>query len=267
MKKFDGYLLVSDMDGTLLNSKSEISKENKEAIKYFVDNGGVFTIATGRMRESVRGYIKDLPIGLPIIIYNGARIYDFSKEEAIHDDFLIEERKQIVRNLKAKYPKLGIEVFSDEVNYIMSECRFTNRLSTSVCEIVFDIDEEVWNKKWTKILIIGEEDEIIELEENFKEISEDAIPIKSGANFLEVIPENTSKGTALNSLIEDYNIDKEKVIAVGDNMNDMELLKFAKYGFGIENGDTRLVESAKYKAPSNNDHPIAHIVKWIEENI
>lgn len=54
MKKiFDGYTLVSDMDGTLINSNKEISKENLDAIKYFVNNGGKFTVATGRMVASV----------------------------------------------------------------------------------------------------------------------------------------------------------------------------------------------------------------------
>ena len=57
-KIFEGYLLVSDMDGTLLNSEKKISKENLNAIDYFVKEGGTFTVATGRMLQSVELFIE-----------------------------------------------------------------------------------------------------------------------------------------------------------------------------------------------------------------
>ena len=79
-KEFTGLMLVCDMDGTLLNSKLEVSDENVRAIEYFVDNGGVFTIATGRMELGVRKYLRILPVNAPVILYNGALIYDFEKE-------------------------------------------------------------------------------------------------------------------------------------------------------------------------------------------
>ena len=65
---FDGYLLVSDMDGTLLNSKGKLSEENKNAIEYFVDNGGEFTLATGRMLPSIKRHIHKMKVTLPVMI-------------------------------------------------------------------------------------------------------------------------------------------------------------------------------------------------------
>jgi len=74
---FSNRLLICDMDGTLLDSNSRVSMENKEALDRFVAGGGFFTVATGRMEESVMKYLQDLPVNLPAIIYNGAAIYDF----------------------------------------------------------------------------------------------------------------------------------------------------------------------------------------------
>lgn len=264
-KTFEGYLLVSDMDGTLLNSKGEISERNKKAIEYFVENGGVFTIATGRMRDSVRGFLCDLQVGLPIIIYNGAKIYDFKSEKALHEDSIIDERKEIVKKILDKYPTLGIEVFSDEVDYIVRRCKYTDRLGTSVCDTVSELPQDFYEKKWTKILILGERHELDELEDNFNRICDKATAIRSGEVFLEIVPDFTSKGEALKKLIKEYKIDPSKVIAVGDNMNDKEMLQVAQFGFGISNGEKRLVESAKYKAPSNDEDAIDYIVKWIED--
>lgn len=267
IKLFDGYILVSDMDGTLLNSNGEISEANKNAIKYFVTNGGLFTIATGRMTDSVRRFLPDLEIDLPVIVYNGAKIHDYRNEETIHEDYIEEERKEIVKKIQESAPQLGIEVFSDEKNYIVSKCKYTDRLATSVCDLVYDLPKELWSQKWTKILIIGEPDEVDQLEREFNKICDKAIPIRSGSKFLEIVPDFTSKGTALKSLIDKYCIDSSKVIAVGDNMNDKEMIESAFYGFTIGNGEKRLIENAKYITPSNDEDAIEYVINWIEKRI
>lgn len=63
--KFSDYLLVSDMDATLLDDNHTISEENRQAIDYFIKNGGRFTVATGRMVEAVRAYMPNLHINAP----------------------------------------------------------------------------------------------------------------------------------------------------------------------------------------------------------
>lgn len=266
-KIFDGYLLVSDMDGTLLNSKSQLSQESIQAIDYFVENGGTFTIATGRTLESAGVFIPKLKVGLPVILYNGTKVYDYSKKAVVREGYLEEERKELIKKIEEVAPHLGIEVFSEEKDYIIRSCKYTERLATANLEVIRDVTKDLWSKNWTKILILGDEDELDELERNFTDICTEAIPIRSAENFLEVVPNYTSKGIALKKLIEDFNIDPEKVIAVGDNMNDRELLQAAKYGFCMGNGTKRLLEEAKYIAPANDDNAIEYIVKWLEEKI
>lgn len=268
MKKiFDGYLLVSDMDGTLLNSKGNLSQENIQAIDYFVENGGTFTIATGRMLSSAGIFISKLKVGLPVILYNGTKTYDYSKKITVSENYLEEERKDLINKIAKLAPYLGIEVFSEEKDYVIRNCKYTDRLISSACEVVSDIPDSLWKQNWNKILILGEESQLDELERNFIDICDDATPIRSGETYLEVIPNYTSKGSALKKLIIDFNIDPEKVIAVGDNMNDRELLQVAKYGFCIGNGSKRLLGEAKYVAPANDNHAIEYIVKWLEDKI
>lgn len=129
MKIFDGYLLVSDMDGTLLNSKGKLSEENKKAIEYFVDNGGHFTLATGRMMPSIKRHIHKMKVTLPVIMYNGTKVYDFNEEKIIWEKFLEEERKNIVKAVKEFDKNVGIEIYSDETVYIYQQCSRTERFS------------------------------------------------------------------------------------------------------------------------------------------
>ena len=77
MGKFSGWLLFSDLDETLLNHQKEISAENRKALDYFTQEGGMFSIATGRSEVISRKFTQILPINHPAIIYNGCGIYDF----------------------------------------------------------------------------------------------------------------------------------------------------------------------------------------------
>lgn len=96
---FDGIILISDMDGTIINSDKKISERDKKAINYFKENGGLFTIATGRMLPSANRYVLDLDLSLPIILYNGGKIYDYKEEKTLKEYYLEEHRKEII-NLK-----------------------------------------------------------------------------------------------------------------------------------------------------------------------
>ena len=156
---FDGYLLVSDMDGTLLNSNRKLSEENKKAIEYFVDNGGEFTLATGRMLPSIKRHIHKMKVTLPVIMYNGTKVYDFNNDKVIWEKFLEEERKEIIKVVNEVSPNVGIEIYSDEVVYIYQACKRTERFNKLGYDVIYDIDYSIWNKKWTKALIVGEKEE------------------------------------------------------------------------------------------------------------
>ena len=79
MGKFDGYLLVSDLDGTLIGRDHSVSDENVMAIREFVAEGGRFLGATGRTELNVTPYTVGIPLSSPWILYNGAAIYDWER--------------------------------------------------------------------------------------------------------------------------------------------------------------------------------------------
>ena len=92
-EKYSDLLVVSDVDGTLLQAGYGIPKENIDAIDAFVDNGGLFTLATERCIESVGKYIDWLRLSAPAILCNGGLIYDFQERKilpsALYQDFVL----------------------------------------------------------------------------------------------------------------------------------------------------------------------------------
>lgn len=266
-KKFEGYLLVSDMDGTLIDNDGRISEENINAINRFVEQGGIFTIATGRMLESAKRYLHLIDINIPVILYNGTKIHDYTKEETIYELFLEDEIKNLIKKVKKTDASLGIEIYCEENVYIFNHCRFTKRFAKARSDVHYNIPESLWNKNWTKILILGEEDQIDMLENVFISTFGQVNLVRSGENYLELLPQCTSKGHALERLCKMLNIDISKAISVGDNMNDYEMLKRTGYGFCVANGNRKLLDEVKYKCSSNDEHAIEYVVKWAENNL
>lgn len=266
-KIFDGFILVSDMDGTLVGSNREVSKKNRDAIKYFTERGGKFTVATGRMVQSVEEFVSDLHIKCPTMLHNGAKIYDFSNGNVIAEHFIEEDRKEAVKKAYELMPNIGIEIFSNEVVYVYRSCKFTERYKRHNFNVVYELPEHVWKENWTKVLLIGEKDELDKVEELYKDKLDKGNAFRSGTNYFDIVANNMTKGRALKELVEALNIDPSKVIAVGDNMNDIEMIQEAKYGFCVENGLDVVKEVADYIAPSNNEDAIAYIINWLEKRL
>ena len=262
--KFSGYLIVSDMDATLLCDDHSISEKNRKAIEYFIQHGGYFSVATGRMVEAVRSYMPPLNINAPAILHNGAKIYDFSADKTLFEKSIEEERKQAIKRVYNDFPDVGLEVYSDETVYGDRKCEETKRFLTRSYEVVYDLPEEIWAKPWIKVLLIGERELLDKREKTYREKYDSGYAVRSGEHFLDVVANGVSKGRGLEKLASLLKIDKDKVIAVGDNMNDISMLEAASISYAVENGEESVKKAADHIAPSNNDDAIAYIIEQIQ---
>ena len=265
-KKFDGYVIVSDLDGTLLDNNKNISKENIEAINYFTQNGGKFSVATGRVIEATEEYLLKIEVNIPIIVYNGGVIYDYNNKEIISEKFVDDYQKQIARRIKEENQNVGIEIYANNKLYILKDSGHSYRSATKMLDIIYDVKEDIFSLDWHKILVLGDSDVI----DNVEKIFESKYQIKgtrSGSTSFELLPVNESKGQALKNIIEMYSLDPNKIICVGDNMNDLELLQEAAFSFCPKNASQRLKDYTDFVAPSNEEHVIRHTVNWLENKL
>lgn len=81
MNKFKGKIICCDVDGTLIDSRLKLPPKNTEAVNYFRNEGGLFTLATGRTVDGLRLYLDKISPDLPMVIQNGAAIYDLQKNK------------------------------------------------------------------------------------------------------------------------------------------------------------------------------------------
>lgn len=265
--KFDGYLLASDMDATLLTSKHKISDKNRDAIEYFIKNGGRFTVATGRMQKAVRAFLDQFTINAPAILHNGAQIYDFAENKSLFEQFIEEERKDAIRRVHDDMPELGLEIYCGDTVYIYRACEETRRFNNRKYEVVYEMPDEAWEKPWIKCLLIGEKKLLDYYEPIYRRDYDSGYAVRSGKKYLDIVSSGVSKGIALKKLIGMLDADQEKVIAVGDNMNDVSMLNAAGISYAVENAEKAAKEAARFKAPDNNSDAIAYIISQLEKQV
>ena len=117
-------ILLSDMDGTLLNSKKQITDTDRAAIERFQALGGHFTVATGRTIQSFEQFLSILDLRSPVIMYNGAAIHDYSSGETLYTQPLPQECKAMAIELLAALPEAGGEVLKAGGTYVFSNTEY-----------------------------------------------------------------------------------------------------------------------------------------------
>ncbi len=261
-------LVVCDIDGTLVDDAKRIPALNLEMITRFRREGGLFTLATGRIEKSVDRYVRELGLDVPLILYNGAKIYHPVKKEVLLERHL--ERADLLRivELREKYPFDHI-FYSRGEGYILerTEAISTYEKGDGFSCLLADSVESLLDKTITKVLMIGDGGLFPSYREDFNRIcGAPANLIQSENHFLELLPPGANKGTALAGLIKILGVNREEVVCFGDNLNDTEMLEFAGLGVAMGNARAELKLSADTIAPTNNEGGVGKVLQSLRED-
>lgn len=263
MGKFDGILICTDLDGTLLRNDKTISDENIKAIEYFKSEGGLFTFVTGRMPFFVTDIADRVKPNAPIGCVNGAALFDFSKNEYVFVRNMSETVMELVKFVDDNFPDVGIQVntfskvYFNKENETMKIFRKLTGAKNLVCHYN-DVKEPL-----AKIVFGSENEQDIKL-------MEEKLPahpignrfdfIRSEKTLFEILTKDTGKGASINNLCKTLNLDINKVIAIGDYNNDISMFEVAGVGIAVENACEEALAAADFVTVSNEDHAIAKVI-------
>lgn len=257
-----GVLLVSDLDGTLLDSRKQISPENRRALERFVAGGGRFTLATGRMEGSVEPYLPLLPINAPAILYNGAAIYDFLQRKMIWERFLEPDVPALLTEIIAEFPGIAVEVYRGGAIYFVRRNAVTERLERGL-ETETGMDQ--LPLPWRKVLTAWEPEQLDRVEAFLKTKTLPCDLVRSDPCYLELLPRGASKGVALRILAGLLGLSLANTVAIGDHLNDLDLIREAGIGVSVANGHPDLKAVADRISLHHEEHALAEVVAWLEE--
>ena len=269
MAQFDGLLLCTDLDDTLLTDDKRVSDENIEAIKYFMDNGGLFTFATGRVPAGARLMLDYVVPNAPMVCFNGGAIYDYSKEEFVWQAALGEDALPAVEYVEKAFPPVGIEVCTDDKVYF---CK-TNRIVEEHKRLEKFPDNYLGYKEikktWRKVIFMVEERDIETLRRIVDEspFADDFSFVRSSPWYYELLPKGATKGAGLMRLADILGIKHKNTIGMGDNENDLSLVQDAGLGIAVANAAEIVKRAADMITVDNNSHAVRAVVEYLKEMI
>ena len=264
--------LFTDLDGTLFNSRGQVSPENRAAIEGYMARGGVFAISTGRAPYNALRFIGDLPTNAPSVVFNGAGVYDFSTGETgftLHLDR--DGTFPIFQWVLDELPSADVQLYTDR------EIVYCSPLETAQPDFL-DIHQpsryvplpDMAEVPVVKALILAGAEDMDRLGEKLKANAPGRYDLKLGAvilgtriSYYEMMPPEATKGRALHGLRGHPKLAGRTVLAAGDYWNDYELLQEADVPVAPANAIGEIKALCRFTAASNDEHAIRHIIEEI----
>lgn len=259
-------LVVSDMDGTLLNSNHEVSEEFFKIFKKLKDKGILFAVASGRQYYSLMERMKPVKDELTYIAENGAIVMEKGKQV-----FMQPMNKEIVHKVIKEVREIGgkyLVLCGRKQAYIESTApKFMDPFlqhyeKYKVVDDLLKVEDDVF-LKLTICDLSGAEKNSLPRVKNF----EKELQVKlSGKIWIDFNDKKAHKGNALKALQEIHGLTKENTMAFGDYLNDMELFQNAAISYAVENAHSEVREAAKYHTKSNNEKGVENILGKLVED-
>ena len=262
MGKFDGYLLLSDFDGTLAHSevaeggrlqatKKAISRENCDAIRYFQSEGGLFTLATGRSFDWLEQWRSHFVPNTYVVSYNGACICSPDGKEELFsrplEDFL-----PLAERIRSACPELVWVHFhsrGESPQIPKGEPIVPERLPSPIYKMVFYAHREQAEEYAGRIASL---------------VGDRFVSMRSWVNGIEVLMQGATKGAAIGRLKTALGDRARTVVAVGDYENDADMIREADIGYAVGNAVPSLKAAADRITVNANESAIAKIIADLE---
>lgn len=268
MGRFDNIAILTDLDGTFLADRAQMVDRNVEAIEYFKSEGGLFSLATGRMHfnieETVKG-VYDL-VNAPAIMCNGTYFYDFGERRIFKESFM---DKALVASAVEFVLGQGFYGFvrgCDPQGYIVDSVDKRGRdllLSYGITSYV-EIPYCEWNtENWYKLCFEDEASELVLIEGLLREKFPDVFEYnRSRPTLLELQMKGVNKSILIDTF-KDYYRQKGKELTLyvcGDNENDIEMLKKADVSVCPANAIDAVKAISERCLCSNNEGLLADLI-------
>lgn len=237
------YALVAlDMDGTLLDENEQVSKETAIAIRDAMDAGVTVILSTGRAHKTAVPYARELGLNGPMVTVNGGVIW--SNPEELYVQHLLDRQKvHQLYEIAKKY---------DAWYWAYSTKEVKNRANWNV-----DIDAE----EWLKFGFTTEDDQVrARIMEDLRGIEGLELTNSSPHN-IEINPIGIHKAAGVETVCNLLGITMSQVVAVGDSLNDMAVIRAAGLGVAMGNAQEEVKAAADVVVASNNENGIVEVIR------
>lgn len=273
-------LYVSDLDGTLLQNNATLSEFSKQTLRDLIKQGVHFTVASARSVVSIRNFLDEVPLQLPVIAFNGAFISDLEtgKHRIINhlNHSIVPELYELVEEHKC-----GSFISSFNGN---EDCLYYSSLHNKGMDWYYNTRvkqkdprlrhihdlKDTFNDQVVCLTIIDRKENLLKLTDRIMKEFSNQVEVHLAENqyspgwyWLTVHDCKASKDQAIKTLIQEYGYDQNQLTVFGDNVNDIKMFKFASEAVAVKNATDELKKYAIKVIGSNEEDSV---VKYIKED-
>ena len=277
MGRFDGVLLASDFDNTLIYTEEALIRgepvpplpeRKRQALEHFMAEGGRFAVSTGRALAAFVKYADQVPMNAPGVVCNGAAIYDFAKGEYLVTALLDERARERGQQVLEAFPQAAVEAYHiDNVihavhpNEITRHHEHLTKVGVTEAPSLLDVPLPLG-----KLLFEADHETLLKIRDFLTDRGwgGDYELIFSGQSLLEMTAKGANKGGMVRRLAELLGIPREHVYCVGDEANDLPMLQWAAEGFAPANCIPAVRDSGATLVSHALDGALADVVGLLE---
>lgn len=258
-------MVVSDMDGTLLDENGFVSDRNAAALRRAQDAGARVVIATGRPIWWLTPVIDAGFDGIAVCM-NGAVVYDIAAKQVLSAS-LVRPRamREFVVGLEKLEPNfaLAVERIGTQLDSCWAELEYVHPWEEGFFQRAQRL--ELLTTAAAKMLVRSRAQESAELAAHARTAAANRVSVtySSDDGLIEIAAPGVNKGSTLNRLAKSWGVDSSEVIAFGDMPNDLELLSWAGHGVAMANGHTEVHAVADEVAGNHHQDAVAEVLeRW-----
>lgn len=257
------HLIALDLDGTLLSDDKVISDKNKQTLRKAMDDGHIVVIATGRPHRASIQYYHELGLKTPMVNFNGALIHhpEDNKWDVLHNPMPRRTALSIVQtcydlDVQNVLAEVMDNVYLDKYDQDLIDIFYQTKDDTPF--VIGSLKSKL-NEDPTSLLIHPKEEHITTLREHLDEFHAEVIEHRKwGApwNVIEIVKKGINKAVGLRKIAHYYQIPEDRIIAFGDEDNDLEMIDYAGVGVAMGNAIDPLKSIAKHVTATNEESGI-----------
>ncbi len=254
--KYD--LIALDVDGTLITDEYKLTSRTKEAVRKAAEGGSRIVLCTGRGAISTLPLLEELGLTGTVITHNGASTIDSVTRSVIHEfSYPVSEVESLIRYCRAHGIHFDVntafELYVDEISEEVKQIYAKYYATPTAVGDVMQVREPI-----AKFCIAARAHEMDQILTDWPTIGNENLQcIRSGNYYLDIIHPSANKGSALKVLADKLGIPSQRVMAIGNYDNDIEMLEFAGLGIAMSNSPDNVKRSAREMTLSNNEEGVA----------
>lgn len=261
-------IVFSDIDGTLLNSNHQISRGTLDSVLALKEKGVPFILVSARMPHGILPLQEELRINEPIICFSGALVLgavqtDGTRKVLLNKTLNPSDVRDIYTLILEQFPLISFSAYNKENWFVTSlndEWVIQEQKIAGTPPQPFNFADDI-HPAMNKLLCMGSPQAIDSLETELKKHHPEITIYKSKPTYLEIMAHEVQKSSAMMSLLESYHVTKQEIIAIGDNYNDIDMIRFAGLGAAMGNSPDEVKAAADIITISNDEDGVKDVIE------